>query len=64
MDERGSSRDFDFWLGEWDVFGPQERQAGRNSCARPRARLRTAHRHADRIAIAIPTVPLTAKMSP
>src|SRR4051795_7631704 len=31
MDERGSSRDFDFWLGEWDVFGPQERQAGRNS---------------------------------
>jgi hypothetical protein len=31
MDERGSSRDFDFWLGEWDVFGPQERRAGRNS---------------------------------
>jgi hypothetical protein len=31
MDERGSARDFDFWIGEWDVFGPQGKQAGTNS---------------------------------
>ena len=22
---------FDFWIGEWDVFGPQGKQVGRNS---------------------------------
>jgi uncharacterized protein DUF1579 len=27
----GSARDFDFWIGEWDVFGPQGRQVGTNS---------------------------------
>ena len=31
MDGRGSVRDFDFWIGEWDVFGPQGKQAGTNS---------------------------------
>ena len=31
MDERGTARDFDFWIGEWDVFGPQGRQVGTNS---------------------------------
>ncbi len=25
------SRQFDFWLGEWDVFGPKGKQAGTNS---------------------------------
>ena len=24
-------RQFDFWLGEWDVFNPQEQQAGTNT---------------------------------
>jgi hypothetical protein len=31
MDERGSARDFDFWIGEWDVLGPQGRTAGTNA---------------------------------
>ncbi len=26
--------DFDFWLGEWDVFGPQGKQVGTNSITR------------------------------
>jgi hypothetical protein len=26
-----SAHDFDFWIGDWDVFGPQGRLAGRNS---------------------------------
>jgi hypothetical protein len=25
------AHDFDFWVGEWDVFGPQGRQVGTNS---------------------------------
>ncbi len=25
------AHDFDFWIGEWDVFGPQGRQLGTNS---------------------------------
>jgi hypothetical protein len=29
--DTGSPRDFDFWVGEWDVFGPQGRQVGSNS---------------------------------
>jgi hypothetical protein len=29
--QAGSARDFDFWVGEWDVFGPQGRQVGSNS---------------------------------
>lgn len=24
----GSARDFDFWVGEWDVFGPEGSQVG------------------------------------
>jgi hypothetical protein len=31
MADRGTARDFDFWIGEWDVFGPQGRPAGANS---------------------------------
>lgn len=31
MAEGGSARDFDFWVGDWDVFGPQGRQVGRNT---------------------------------
>jgi hypothetical protein len=31
MAETGSARDFDFWVGEWDVFGPKGKQVGRNS---------------------------------
>ena len=31
MAQTGSARDFDFWIGEWDVFGPLGRQVGRNS---------------------------------
>jgi|SRR3954469_12621864 hypothetical protein len=31
MSERGTTRDFDFWVGEWDVFGPQGRHVGTNS---------------------------------
>jgi hypothetical protein len=27
----GSARDFDFWVGEWDVFGPEGSQVGTNS---------------------------------
>jgi hypothetical protein len=27
----GGPHDFDFWIGEWDVFGPQGRQVGRNT---------------------------------
>ena len=34
MKERGTARDFDFWIGEWDVFGPQGRQVGTNSITR------------------------------
>jgi hypothetical protein len=33
MAEHGSARDFDFWIGEWDVFGPQGRRVGTNSIA-------------------------------
>jgi hypothetical protein len=29
--DTGSPRDFDFWVGEWDVFGSQGRQVGSNS---------------------------------
>ena len=25
------SHDFDFWIGDWDVFGPQGKQVGRNT---------------------------------
>jgi hypothetical protein len=31
MEHTGSARDFDFWVGEWDVFGPEGRQVGRNT---------------------------------
>jgi hypothetical protein len=31
MAESGTPRDFDFWIGEWDVVGPQGNQAGTNS---------------------------------
>ena len=31
MGEQGTPRDFDFWIGEWDVFGPQGTQVGTNS---------------------------------
>jgi Protein of unknown function (DUF1579) len=34
MGEHGTARDFDFWVGEWDVFGPQGRQVGTNSVTR------------------------------
>ncbi len=34
MSERGTARDFDFWIGDWDVFGPQGGQAGTNSITR------------------------------
>jgi hypothetical protein len=34
MDEHGTARDFDFWIGEWDVFGPQGRHVGTNSITR------------------------------
>jgi len=27
----GGAHDFDFWIGDWDVFGPQGKQAGRNT---------------------------------
>ena len=27
----GAAHDFDFWIGEWDVFGPEGRQVGRNT---------------------------------
>jgi hypothetical protein len=30
---QGSARDFDFWVGEWDVFGPQGRQVGTSTIA-------------------------------
>jgi hypothetical protein len=33
MGEHGSARDFDFWIGEWDVFGPLGRQVGTNTIA-------------------------------
>ena len=26
-----SAHDFDFWIGDWDVFGPQGKQVGRNT---------------------------------
>ena len=28
---RAPAHDFDFWVGEWDVFGPEGRQVGTNS---------------------------------
>jgi hypothetical protein len=31
MSETTSAHDFDFWIGEWDVFGPEGRQVGTNS---------------------------------
>ena len=31
MSETSSTHDFDFWVGEWDVFGPKGKQVGRNS---------------------------------
>ncbi|MGC4111128.1 MAG: hypothetical protein QM747_12045 [Nocardioides sp.] len=31
MGQQGSARDFDFWVGEWDVFGPLGRQVGSNT---------------------------------
>lgn len=33
MATQGSARDFDFWVGAWDVFGPQGRQVGTNTIA-------------------------------
>ena len=27
----GSTHDFDFWIGDWDVFGPLGKQVGRNT---------------------------------
>ena len=27
----GAAHEFDFWIGEWDVFGPDGTQVGRNS---------------------------------
>jgi hypothetical protein len=27
----GAAHEFDFWIGEWDVFGPEGRQVGRNT---------------------------------
>jgi hypothetical protein len=27
----GAAHEFDFWIGEWDVFGPDGRQVGRNT---------------------------------
>ena len=27
----GSRHDFDFWIGDWDVFGPLGKQVGRNT---------------------------------
>ena len=34
MSARGTTRDFDFWVGEWDVFGPEGRHVGTNSITR------------------------------
>ena len=31
MGHTGSARDFDFWVGDWDVYGPKGRQVGRNT---------------------------------
>jgi hypothetical protein len=31
MGDTGSARDFDFWVGDWDVYGPKGRQVGRNT---------------------------------
>jgi hypothetical protein len=28
---RDRAHDFDFWIGDWDVFGPQGKQVGRNT---------------------------------
>jgi hypothetical protein len=30
-DEAGTAHDFDFWIGEWDVFNPDGKQVGRNT---------------------------------
>jgi hypothetical protein len=27
----GAAHELDFWIGEWDVFGPEGRQVGRNT---------------------------------
>ena len=27
----GGAHDFDFWIGDWEVFGPQGKQAGTNT---------------------------------
>jgi hypothetical protein len=29
------AHEFDFWIGEWDVFGPKGKQAGTNSITAP-----------------------------
>src|ERR1700743_3204919 len=34
MGEPGSPRDFDFWVGECEVFGPLGRKLGENTVAR------------------------------
>lgn len=31
MAQQGTLRDFDFWVGAWDVFGPSGRQVGTNT---------------------------------
>jgi hypothetical protein len=31
MSQRGTTRDFDFWVGKWEVFGPEGRRVGTNS---------------------------------
>jgi hypothetical protein len=31
MATHGTARDFDFWIGEWDVYGPRGRRLGTNS---------------------------------
>jgi hypothetical protein len=31
MGAHGTARDFDFWVGQWDVLGPQGRHVGTNS---------------------------------
>jgi len=30
MSDRGTTWDFDFWVGEWDVFGPEGPHVGTN----------------------------------
>ena len=31
----GHTHEFDFWIGEWDVFGPKGKQVGTNSITSP-----------------------------